>query len=46
MAVSATLKVKAVSLKRRFSVGTNPSRKMLIPEGSHQIMHNTPEKKI
>ena len=26
-----TLNVKASSLKRRFSVGTNPARKMLIP---------------
>jgi len=31
MAVSATLKVNDVSLNLKFSVGTNPSRKMLIP---------------
>lgn len=31
MAVSATLNVKEVSLNRRFSVGTKPSKNMFIP---------------
>ena len=33
-AVSATLNTNEASLKRRFSVGTNPSRNMLIPGGT------------
>ena len=32
MAFSETLKTSEVSRKRRFSVGTNPSKKMLMPE--------------
>ena len=31
MAVSATLNTRDVSLNRKFSVGTKPSRKILIP---------------
>ena len=32
MAFSETLKTSDVSRKRRFSVGTKPSKKMLMPE--------------
>ena len=36
-AVSATLNVKDVSRKRKFSVGTKPSKNILIPKKSKDI---------
>lgn len=37
-----TLKVSASSLKRRFSVGTKPLRKMLMPSRTEKGMVTTP----
>lgn len=41
-AVSDTLKVNETSRNRRFSVGTNPSRKILIPSRTLKGMVTTP----
>ena len=41
-AVSATLNVSASSRKRRFSVGTKPARKMLMPSLTPKGIVTTP----